>query len=79
MPRRKKTPIDAAPPPRYPDLTEAIMLLHTRYDEASTQQQPILQKWIQRLDEIQQEMRHLEHLEKFAASTRDMQKKDTSS
>lgn len=55
------------------------MLLHARFDEASAEQKPILEKWIERLGDIQQEIRHLEHLEKFAASTRDLPKKDPSS
>jgi hypothetical protein len=74
---RKKSPLPADLPPRYPDLAPALAVLEQRMAEKDTQddQTQVLQKWHTQLTKIQKEIHHLEKLEHFTTA---LKKKDES-
>ncbi|PPR08593.1 MAG: hypothetical protein CFH44_00908 [Proteobacteria bacterium] len=52
---------------QYPDFTKQILQLQAlSYDAKDEQKQRLLNKWIEQLDEINEQIKHLEKIEKFA-------------
>lgn len=58
---------------RYPDLTDDIELLRKRAREVGEHRGSLIGKWLQTLEVLQKEMRHLERIEKFSSALTDKQ------
>lgn len=52
----------------YPDLMAAAKQVEGRLDYASKSSLPILKKWIETLQHMDKEMRHLERIEKYTGA-----------
>lgn len=50
----------------YPDLSPVIQQLITRAEEVPLDRRALIEKWCVQLHKIQQEMQHLQKLEKFS-------------
>ncbi|HAG52874.1 MAG TPA: hypothetical protein DCL21_03710 [Alphaproteobacteria bacterium] len=52
---------------QYPDFTQQILQLKAlSQDSSDSQKQRLLEKWIEQLDTINEQIKHLEKIEKFA-------------
>ncbi|MFT7144031.1 MAG: putative nuclease with TOPRIM domain [Alphaproteobacteria bacterium] len=52
----------------YPDLADAIELLKNRLEQVSAEHEPLLAKWLEDLEKINRQMRHLERIESFSSA-----------
>ena len=55
-------------PRSYPSLEGAIKELRQRMDQVDPEYLRLLDKWLTQLEEIENDMRHLERIEKFTRS-----------
>lgn len=62
--------------PHYPDLQEAIDNLQEKLPGAPESRRELIEKWLQQLDRMQHEMRHLERIESYTGTLKQNIHKD---